>query len=145
MRALRTYGYWFLVVLLLGILVCAVWLHFSKGGQLGTGLVPVHIPIGADCAVPDKVDVPLGDTVIWDPPSFTGHTYSANFTKTPFYFSSTYTVPAGGPGKQVTGDWWCNKLTVNVATKTPLCYFPYTLYKENNKKCSDPGVHVTPP
>lgn len=144
MRALRAYGYWLLVVLLLGILGCAVWLYLSKGGQLTTDLVPVHVPISANCAVPDTVDVPLGNTVIWDPPSSNGHTYSANFTTTPFYFSSTYTVPAGSPGKQVTGNLLCNKLTVNAVTSTSLCYFPYTLYKENNKECKDPGVRVIP-
>jgi hypothetical protein len=142
MRLLRICVYWLLLSPLLGISGCT-------GGPIkavtscDVSTQKCHVTINSDCsATPDRADVPVGYTVIWDPPPSNGHSYSATFAATPFYFSSTYSVPVGPPGKKVTGNLLCNNLTVWALTSTSACYFSYTLYKENNKKCSDPGIHV---
>ena len=141
MRVLRICVSWLLLLPLLAILSCT-------GGPIkaltycNVSTQTCHVTINSDCSVtPDTADVPVGYTVIWDPPS-NGHSYSTAFTTTPFYFSSTYSVPDGPPGKKATGNLLCNIATAWALKSTSACYFSYTLSKENNKKCSDPGIHI---
>jgi len=149
MKAPRSYRYWLLSVLLLGILGYVDYAHFEKEIRLTAKTVPVKI--NPDCTVspPDTVEVSIDDTLTWSPPNG-DHVYSADFTDntpfTPTIFSSVSVVRAGPPGQQVTGDFFCNKVSVGVSwLNKKYCYFPYNLIKDNGKKCSDPGVHVGPP
>jgi hypothetical protein len=119
------------------------------------GVTPITrtVQINSDCSVtPNTPDagtiddeaVFIDDTLIFGPPTLpTGHTYSANFSSSPF---SGSTVNAGPPGKVVRGTVVCNKLTVgiNLINKN-YCHFSYNLIKGNNLPCKDPGVHVVPP
>lgn len=149
MRVLSICVYLLLLFPLLGVHSCT-----GKQAKLlptncdvSTTTCTVHIDTSnASCiaAKENPQDVPVGYTLIWAPPPPTTplHVYSANFwsLKVPFTPSSSSSVTTvdGGVGVTVTGDSECRSST------TTGCYFPYVIFKDGTKKCSDPGVHVIP-
>ena len=140
MKIPRIVGYFLMLILIISSISCV---------KANLNPVAHTVQINADCTITQgsggtETDAAIGDTVSWDPPNPpTGHTYSVSFAESPF---SASTISAGPQGPVVTGTLLCNKLTVGSSFfNSHYCYFPYTLLKENGKKCSDPGVHVVPP
>ena len=114
--------------------------YYSKASAPPSTPPPVNIR--PDCTVDqDPVIVSIDGTVTWNPPSPL-HRYSLDFmNESPFAASSV----AAGSSAKVIGTWKCNKATVSFLTSTRVCYFPYTVSKDNGNRCADPGVRVVPP
>jgi hypothetical protein len=135
MKAFGIRGYCLLFPLLLTIAGWDSCDYFTKSPPPASA--PKVVTIVAECTPDqDPVVVHIGEQIVWQP-----STYSAHFKgRTPLSLhGNPVTDVPHGQTTDVTGDSQCKN------PHDTKCDFPYYLLKEDtNKKCPDPGVHVTP-
>ncbi len=104
-----------------------------KGAEKASGVVTID-----SCrAEPDTVIVEEGKDLKWQVASTDSHTYTIDFSRSPFAESST-TVGSQAEDKphKAKKDFWCKVFGA--------CKFAYTLTPQGAPVCPDPGVHVIP-
>jgi hypothetical protein len=129
-----------LVVMLIGIFGC------NRRYEKPTIYVPVPytLTIDEDCEVnSDWRPVHIKDQIMWNAPD-AAHAYSVKFHHYAPFGSTTTAGPiefSAGHPQTVTGGTKCPDPGNTSAAIA--CYFPYDVLRDE-KKCGDPGVHVTP-